>query len=82
MWEDYGRMKWAVIKLDTAGRPLAVLPIASSKMATSTALTVELVDAVDRFLVVGVNVGSTEHPFDPGQGWWEPHGWVLTISPG
>jgi hypothetical protein len=82
MWEDYGRMKWAVIKLDTAGRPLAVLPIASSKMATSTALTVELVDAVDRFLVVGVNVGSTEHPFDPGQGWWEPHGWVLAISPG
>jgi hypothetical protein len=82
MWEDYGRMKWAVVKLDAAGRPLAVLPITSPPRATSTALTVELIDAVDRFLIVGVNVGSTEHPFDPGQGWWEPHGWVLTLSPG
>ncbi len=81
-WEDYGRMKWAVVKLDAAGRPLAVLPVASPPRATSTALTVELIDAVDRFLIVGVNVGSTEHPFDPGQGSWEPHGWVLTLSPG
>jgi hypothetical protein len=81
-WEDYGRMKWAVIKLDAAGRPLAVLPMTSQRLATSAALTVELVDAVDRFLVVGVNVGSTEHPFDPAQGWWEPHGWLLTLSPG
>jgi hypothetical protein len=81
-WEDYGRMKWAVIKLDAAGHALAVLPMTSPRLATSAALTVELVDAVDRFLVVGVNVGSTEHPFDPGQGWWEPHGWVLAISPG
>jgi hypothetical protein len=81
-WEDYGRMKWAVIKLDPAGRPLAVLPISSPPRATSAALTVELIDAVDHFVVVGANVGSTEHPFDPSQGWWEPHGWVLTVSPG
>jgi len=82
MWEDYGRMKWAVVKLDAAGRPLAVLRVTSQPRATSTALTVELIDAVDRFLIVGVNVGSTEHTFDPGQGWWEPHGWVLTLSAG
>jgi hypothetical protein len=81
-WEDYGRMKWAVVKLDAEGHALAVLPITSPRLATSTALTVELIDSVDRFLVLGVNVGSTEHPFNPGQGWWEPHGWVLTISPG
>jgi hypothetical protein len=81
-WEDYGRMKWAVIKLDAAGHALAMLPITSPRLATSAALTVELIDAVDRLVVVGVNVGSTEHPFDPDQGWWEPHGWVLTVSPG
>lgn len=81
-WEDYGRMKWAIVKLDSAGRPLAMLPITSPPLATSAALTVELLDEVDRLLVVGVNVGSTEHPFDPAQGWWEPHGWVLTIEPG
>jgi hypothetical protein len=81
-WEDYGRMKWAVVKLDERGRALAVLPMTSPPLATSTALTVELIDAVDRLLIVGVNVGSTEHPLDPAQGFWEPHGWVLSIEPG
>ena len=81
-WEDYGRMKWAVIKLDAAGHATAVLPITSPRLATSATLDVELNETVDRFLIVGVNVGSTEHPFDPGQGWWEPHGWLLTVSPG
>jgi hypothetical protein len=81
-WEDYGRMQWVVVKLDATGKAQAVLPISSTRLATHAAITVELVDAVDRFLVVGVNVGSTEHPFDPDQGWWEPHGWLLTVQAG
>ena len=81
-WEDFGRMRWSVIKLDAAGRPIAVLPMTSTRLATTAALTVELIDDVDRFIVVGVNVGSTEHPFDPNQGWWEPHGWLLTLQGG
>ena len=43
-------------------------------------MTLEPLDGVDRVVVVGVNVGSTEHPFQPNQGWWEPHGWLLTIE--
>jgi hypothetical protein len=81
-WEDYGRMRWAVVKLDAAGHAMAVIPIASARLATSTAITVELIDDVDRFVVVGVDVGSTEHPYDPNQGWWEPHGWILTLQAG
>jgi hypothetical protein len=81
-WEDFGRMRWSVIKLDTAGRAIAVLPMTSTRLATTAALTVELIDDVDRFIVVGVDVGSTEHPFDPNQGWWEPHGWILTLQAG
>lgn len=80
-WEDYGRMRWAVVKVDAAGRPAAVLPIATQKMATHAAITVETLDGVDHLLVVGVDVGSTEHAFDPNQGAWEPHGWLLTVQP-
>lgn len=79
-WEDYGRMRWAVVKVDAAGRPRAILPIGSTRLATHAALTVEIVDDADRILVVGANVGSTEAPFDPNQGGWEPHGWLLTIQ--
>jgi hypothetical protein len=81
-WEDYARMRWAVVKMDASGHPMAVVPISTQRLATSAAITVELLDGVDHLVVVGAEVGSTEHPFDPDQGWWEPHGWLLTIQAG
>jgi hypothetical protein len=79
-WEDYGRMRWVVAKLDAQGRPTATLEVTSLDLGTRASLTVESLDAVDRLLIVGVNVGSTEHTFDPDQGEWEPHGWLLTVE--
>jgi hypothetical protein len=79
-WEDYGRMRWVVVKLDAAGRTTAVMPVTSLDRGTRASLTVESLEAVDRILVVGVNVGSTEHAFDPDQREWEPHGWLLTLA--
>jgi hypothetical protein len=79
-WEDFGRMRWEVVKLDAQGRDLADIPVTSLPLGTSASMTIEPLDGVDRVLVVGANVGSTEHPFQPNQGWWEPHGWLLTIE--
>lgn len=79
-WEDFGRMRWTVVKLDAAGKAMAVVPVTSLRLATRASMTVQLLDGVDRVLVVGVDVGSTEHPFDPDQGEWEPHGWLLTLE--
>ncbi len=79
-WEDFGRMRWEVVKLDAAGHDLAEIPVTSLPLGTSAAMTIEPLDGVDRVLVVGADVGSTEHPFDPQQGWWEPHGWLLTVE--
>jgi hypothetical protein len=79
-WEDFGRMRWNVVKLDHEGRDLADIAVTSVPLATSAAMTIEPLDGVDRVLIVGTNVGSTEHPFDPDQGWWEPHGWLLTVE--
>jgi hypothetical protein len=79
-WEDFGRMRWFVVKLDAQGRELATVPVGSLDRGTHASITVESLDGVDRVLVVGVNVGSTEGAFDPGQGEWEPHGWLLTLE--
>jgi hypothetical protein len=79
-WEDYGRMRWVILKIDASGAVIATLPVTSLDRATHTSMTVESLDGVDRLVVVGVNVGSTEHPFDPDQGEWEPHGWLLTLE--
>jgi hypothetical protein len=79
-WEDYGRMRWVVVKLDAAGHPMAQMPVTSVDRATRASLTVESLEGVDRLLIVGANVGSTEAPFDPDQGEWEAHGWLLTLE--
>lgn len=59
---------------------MAEVPVTSLPRATRASLTVESLENVDRLLVVGVNLGSTEHPFDPDQGEWEPHGWLVTLE--
>lgn len=79
-WEDDARMRWVVVKLDADGHALAQIPIRSLDRATHASMTVAALDGVDRALVVAVNLGSTERPFDPDQGEWEPHGWILTIA--
>jgi hypothetical protein len=79
-WEDYGRMRWFVVKVDAAGRPIAELPIGSTDWATHAAMTIESLDGVDRIVVAGVDLASREHPFDPDQREWEPHGWLLTLA--
>jgi hypothetical protein len=79
-WEDYERMRWVVVKLDAAGRSIGELPVTSLDRTPRASMTIEHLDATDRVLVVGVNVGSTERPFDPGDGEWEPHGWLLTLA--
>lgn len=79
-WEDFGRMRWEVVKLDAQGRSMADVSITSLPLATNASMTIEKLDGVDRVVIVGANVGSTEHPFDPQQGWWEPHGWLLTVE--
>jgi hypothetical protein len=79
-WEDYGRMRWVVVKLDASGRTLAEVPITSLDRTPHASMTIESLESTDRVLIVGVNVGSTERPFDPGDGEWEPHGWLLTVG--
>ncbi len=79
-WEDYGRFRWVVVKLDAAGRSAGEVLITSLDRVTHASMTIESLDGVDHLLIACVNVGSTEHPFDPDQTEWEPHGWRLTLE--
>jgi hypothetical protein len=79
-WEDYGRMRWVVVKIDVAGGVRGEMPMGSVEKGTHASLTVEDLEGVARLLVVGVDVGDTEAPFDPGAGEWEAHGWTLTLA--
>ena len=79
-WEDYARMRWVGLKLDSDGRVLAQIRVSSPNFATQAAMTLDGLDGTDRVVVVGVNVGSTEHTFLPAQGEWEAHGWTLTVE--
>ena len=63
-WEDYGRMRWVVVKLDAAGRSLGEIPMGFIDKGTQATLTVEPLRAAARLLVIGVNVGAlvrTQH---------------------
>ncbi len=81
-WEDYGRMRWVAVKVGPSGQALGQIPLASPSPDRSThaTVTVEGLDAAARVLVVGVDVGDTEGPFDPTALEWEPHGWMLTLA--
>jgi hypothetical protein len=79
-WEDWGRMRWVVLKMGATGAPLAQIDITSADRATRAATDLEQLDDVDHLLVVGVALGTVERPFDPGQGAWMPHGWLLTLE--
>jgi hypothetical protein len=74
-------MRWTAAKLDDQGALLGVIPIVSTTTATRAAMTLEALEHVKRLVIVGVNVGSTEHAFDPDAGEWERHGWLLTVDP-
>jgi hypothetical protein len=79
-WEDYARMRWVVLKRDAADRTLSELAVTSTDRATAASMTIEELDGVDNLLIVVQNLGSTEHAFNPNQGEWEPHGWLLTLE--
>jgi hypothetical protein len=79
-WEEHAKMRWAVVKLDAAGRATVMLPIPSRERGTDAQMTVADLDDVARILLVGTNTGDPTYPFDPNDEVWEPHGWTVTFA--
>jgi hypothetical protein len=79
-WEEHARMRWVVVKLDAQGKEMAEMTIPSLDLGTEAQLTVMELDQVDSVLLVGVNLGDPKWAFDPDDGVWEPHGWIMTVA--
>lgn len=79
-WEEHALFRWAFVKLDASGRELGRVVIPTTERATQAQMTLVDLDAVDRVMLVGVNVGDPAYAFDPDDDVWEPHGWLVTVA--
>jgi hypothetical protein len=79
-WEERALFRWALVKLDKNGGELGRNVIPTPERATQAQMTLVSLDAVDRILLVGVNVGDPAYRFDPDDEAWEPHGFIVTLA--
>jgi hypothetical protein len=79
-WETHALFRWAFVKLDADGHEIGRVVIPTTERATQAQMTLVDLDAVDRVMLVGVNVGDPAYAFDPDDEVWEPHGWMVTIA--
>jgi hypothetical protein len=80
-WEEHARMRWVALKLDAAGHEKGRFPITSYDRGTDAQMTLVDLEGTARVVVIGVSLGDPDLPFDPNDGVWEPHGWLLTVLP-
>ena len=79
-WEEHAKMRWTVVKLDAGGHAVAHWEAKAQPKATEAHLQIVDTQGAAAFVVVAANVGNWTSPFDPDEGPWEPHGWLLTIA--
>lgn len=79
-WEEHARFRWMAIKLDAAGAVLGSVLVPSTPRATNAQATIAELDGVDTVLVAGMNAGDKDRPFDPDDGSWERHAYLLTLA--
>jgi hypothetical protein len=80
MWEEHAKMRWTVVKLDATGHAIAQWEAKAQPKATETHLQIVDTSGAASFVIVAANVGNWTAPFDPDEGPWEPHGWLLTVA--
>jgi hypothetical protein len=79
-WEEHALFRWALVKLDAAGRELGRVPIPTRERAVEAQMTLVDLDGVDRVMLVGMNAGDPSYRFDPDDEVWEPHAWLVTLA--
>jgi hypothetical protein len=79
-WEEHAKMRWTIVKLDASGHAIAQWEAKAQPKATEAHVQIVDTQGAAAFVVVAANVGNWTSPFDPDDGPWEPHGWLLTIA--
>lgn len=79
-WEEHASFRWAAVKVDAAGQPVAQVPFPSVVRATEVRGDVLNLEGVAAVWLVAMNAGDPAFGFDPDDEVWEPHGWLLTLA--
>lgn len=79
-WEEHARMRWALVRIDAAGREMGRVGVSGPDCGTSAQTTLVDLDGAARVLVVGSNGGDALTAFDPDDYRWEPHGWTVSLA--
>lgn len=80
-WEEPVAFRWALVKVDDKGSPLATLEVVPVLGQTKIEKTVRDLSGARGVVIVGVNEGESrrDDPFDPGQPREPGHGWVVSL---
>ena len=80
-WEGHARFHFFAQLIDENGRLMRTHRFAVPPRDTHVEATFESLDGVASIVVGAINLGDPQAPFDPREGPWEPHSFMLTIAP-
>jgi len=80
-WEEHARFRFFAQLLDREGKVVRTHRFAVPQRAPHVETTLEALDGVTSIVIGAINLGDPAAPFDPREGPWEPHAFLLTIAP-
>ncbi len=79
-WEEHALLRWIFVKLDASGRAMGRIPIPTLDRATEARISLSHLEGVAHVVLIGVNLGDPQEPFDSRYPVWEPHSWEVTLA--
>lgn len=79
-WEEHSRFRFMALKRAPGGAITSTVLVPATTRAVNAQATITELDGVDAVIIVGMNAGDHERPFDPDEPTWEPHAFLLTIA--
>lgn len=80
-WEEHARFRFFAQLLDRNGALLRTHRFVVPPRVAHVESTLEALDDVASIVVGALSLGDPSAPFDPREGPWEPHAFLLTIAP-
>lgn len=80
-WEEHARFRVFAQLLDAEGRMIRTHRFGAPVREPHVEATLESLDGVASIVIGAINLGDPAAPFDPREGPWEPHAFLLTVAP-
>ena len=68
-------------RIDAEGRVIRTHRFGAPVREPHVEATLESLDGVASIVLGAINLGDPAAPFDPREGPWEPHAFLLTVAP-